>query len=129
MALLLQAHDRLIAHYDIDRWHWKDDTPAYDICLGAILVQHTAWTNVEKALDNLREAGIDSIEALSALDEPEIAALVRPSGTPAVKARRLRAFCDLVLGHGGFEGCSRGRQRSCEASSSPPTASARRRPT
>lgn len=102
--LLLQAHERLMAHYDIDRWHWTADTPAYDTCLGSILVQHTAWVNVEKALHNLREAGIDSIEKLSTLSESQMADLIRPSGTPAVKARRLRAFCDLVLAHGGFEG-------------------------
>jgi endonuclease-3 related protein len=102
--VLLQAHDRLIAHYDIDRWHWRDDTPAFDICLGAILVQHTAWTNVEKALENLMRAGIDSVEALHALDEPAIAALIRPSGTPFVKAKRLRAFTTLVLQYAGFEG-------------------------
>ena len=102
--VLLQAHDRLIAHYDIDRWHWRDDTTAFDICLGAILVQHTAWTNVEKALENLMRAGIDSVEALHALDEPAIATLVRPSGTPAVKARRLKAFTTLVMEYAGFEG-------------------------
>jgi endonuclease-3 related protein len=101
--LLLQAHERLIVHYDIDRWHWRADTPAFDICLGSILVQHTAWTNVEKAIANLRAAGIDSIARLCALDDSEVATLIRPSGTPAVKAKRLRAFCDLVLAHGGFE--------------------------
>jgi endonuclease-3 related protein len=53
-AFLLDIHKRLLTRYDIDRWHWQDDTPALDICLGAILVQHTAWTNVEKALANLR---------------------------------------------------------------------------
>jgi endonuclease-3 related protein len=102
--LLLEAHERLLAHYDIDRWHWRDDTPAYDICVGAILVQHTAWANVEKALANLRGAGVDSIEALCALDDAELAALIRPSGTPAVKTKRLRAFCDLVTSQGGFAG-------------------------
>jgi endonuclease III related protein len=102
--VLRQANDRLLAHYDIDRWHWQEDTTAYDICLGSILVQHTAWINVEKALLNLRQAGVDSIEALAALSEPELAGLVRPSGTPLVKARRLKAFTELVLGHGGFEG-------------------------
>ena len=102
-AVLLNAHDRLLAHYDIDRWHWRDETPAFDICLGAILVQHTAWTNVEKALANLRAAGIDSIEALAALDDATLTDLIRPSGTPTVKARRLRAFCDLVLSHGGLD--------------------------
>jgi endonuclease-3 related protein len=101
-GVLLEAHDRLLVRYDIDRWHWTDDTPAYDICLGAILVQHTAWTNVEKALDNLRAAGIDSIEALHALDEDEVAVLIRPSGTPLVKAKRLRSFTNLVIGCGGF---------------------------
>jgi endonuclease-3 related protein len=103
LTLLLEANDRLLAHYDIDRWHWRDDTPAFDICLGALLVQHTAWTNVEKALANLREAAIDSIEVLAALDDAALATLIRPSGTPAVKARRLRAFCDLVVQHGGLE--------------------------
>jgi endonuclease-3 related protein len=101
---LLEAHDRLLAHYDIDRWHWTDNTPAFDICLGSLLVQHTAWTNVEKALANLRAAAIDSIEALHALDDAEVASLIRPSGTPLVKAKRLRAFTALVLQHGGFEG-------------------------
>jgi endonuclease-3 related protein len=99
---LLQAHERLIAHYDIDRWHWRADTPAFDICVGAILVQHTAWTNVEKALANLRNAGVHTIDALCALADGEITALIRPSGTPAVKTKRLRAFCDLVMPHGGF---------------------------
>jgi len=102
--LLLEAHERLLAHYDVDRWHWQDGTSAFDVCLGAILVQHTAWTNVEKALLNLREAHAASVDAIAALGEEEVAALVRPCGTPSVKARRLKVFADLVLSRGGFEG-------------------------
>ena len=98
------VHARLSAHYDLDRWHWRDDTTPYDICLGSILVQHTAWTNVEHALDSLRADGIDSIEKLAALPDDELAALVRPSGTPTVKARRLHAFAGLVLSYSGFDG-------------------------
>jgi endonuclease III related protein len=101
--ILLRAHDLLLDHYDIDRWHWRDETPALDICLGSIFVQHTAWTNVEKALQNLREAGAFSIDSLSAIPEPDLALLIRPAGTPAVKARRLKAFIDLVLSHGRLE--------------------------
>jgi endonuclease III related protein len=104
VELLLQVHERLLAHHDIDRWHWTPDTPAFDVCVGCILVQHTAWTNVEKAIANLKTAGIDTIEAVMALDAIALTALISPSGTPAVKARRLRAFGDLVLTHGGFEG-------------------------
>lgn len=103
-ALLLEAHERLLAHYDVDRWHWREDSSATDICLGAILVQHTSWTNVEKALTRLREAGAASFEAIAALSEDEVAALVRPSGTPTVKARRLKVFAELVLSRGGFGG-------------------------
>ena len=101
---LRDVHERLAAFYDLDRWHWRDESTPYEICLGSILVQHTAWTNVEKALVNLRDVGIDSIEKLAALPDNDLAALVRPSGTPTVKARRLRAFADLVLSYGGFEG-------------------------
>ncbi len=100
---LLAAHQRLLAHYDVDRWHWQADTSALDVCLGAILVQHTAWTNVEKALVGLRDAEVDSLEAIAALSEDELAALIRPAGTPGVKARRLKIFVELVLSHGGFD--------------------------
>jgi endonuclease-3 related protein len=103
-GLLLEAHKRLLAHYNVDRWHWQEDSTATDICLGAILVQHTSWTNVEKALTKLREAGTASFEAIAALNEDAVAALVRPSGTPTVKARRLKVFAELVLSRGGFEG-------------------------
>jgi hypothetical protein len=34
------------------------------VCAGAILVQHTAWANVEKALTRLREAGAFSTPAI-----------------------------------------------------------------
>ncbi len=102
-AVLLAAHERLVRHYDIDRWHWRDETPPLDICLGAILVQHTSWTNVEKALANLRTAEAFSLEAIAMMPEDELALLVRPVGTPLTKARRLQTFVELVLSRGGFE--------------------------
>jgi endonuclease-3 related protein len=101
---LIEAHERLLAHYDVERWHWQEASTATEVCLGAILVQHTSWTNVEKALANLRAAGKASFEAITALGENEVADLVRPSGTPTVKARRLKVFAELVMAHGGFEG-------------------------
>ncbi len=103
-SLLLEANERLQKRYDIDRWHWRQDATATEICLGAILVQHTSWTHVEKALARLREAGAASFEAIAALGEDEVADLVRPSGTRNVKARRLKAFAELLMSRGGFEG-------------------------
>src|SRR5688500_10268101 len=99
---LLEVHQRLLGRYDIDAWHWNAETPPLEICLGCILVQHTAWANVEKALANLRVTGALSFDALAALPEAELAALVRPAGTPLTKARRLKAFLDLARGSGGL---------------------------
>jgi endonuclease-3 related protein len=112
-AFLHAVHERLAAWYDIDRWHWRDETPALDICLGAILVQHTNWSNVEKALAHLRafltaqpEAlegpALSALEVIADLPEAELAAIIRPAGTPMTKARRLQAFADLARKHGGL---------------------------
>jgi endonuclease-3 related protein len=99
----MAVYRRLSVRYDIDRWHWQAGTPVLDICLGAVLVQHTSWTNVEKALANLRVARAFSLEALEALPEDELAALVRPVGTPLTKARRVKSLVALARARGGFE--------------------------
>jgi len=79
------------------------------VCLGAILTQNTAWTNVEKALRRVRAAGRLSFEGLSTLSDARLAALFRPSGTYRVKARRVRAFLSFIESRygGRVEGMSR----------------------
>src|SRR5690606_13009310 len=101
--LLADVLQRLEGHYDLDLWHWRADTRAFDICIGAILVQHTSWTNVERALHNLRDAGVDSIKALLRIPLDELALLVRPAGMPVTKAARLQAFASLAQENGGLE--------------------------
>jgi endonuclease III related protein len=66
------------------------------VCVGAILVQNTAWANVESTLDGLRRRGRLSFRALSGLSASRLAPLLRSSGTFRVKARRLRAFLDFL---------------------------------
>jgi endonuclease-3 related protein len=61
------------------------------------LTQAVAWSNVERALANLRVAGALTPAALYALDEPALATLLRPAGYYTVKARRLRAVVRLVV--------------------------------
>jgi len=48
--------------------------------LGAVLTQNTAWTNVERALEQLSAQVPLAPEALLALPEAELAALIRPVG-------------------------------------------------
>jgi endonuclease-3 related protein len=76
--------------YGSQRW-WPGET-AFEIIVGAILTQSAAWTNVEKALSNLKAAGALSPHGLRTVAEDQLAALVRPSGYFNAKARKLKAF-------------------------------------
>lgn len=85
---------RLDAAYGDQRW-WPGDTPL-EVAVGAILTQNTAWVNVEKAVANLKSAGLLEPGALARLTPSEIAPLIKPAGYYNVKARRLRAFLDFL---------------------------------
>ena len=74
---------------------WWPARSAFEVCLGAILVQNTAWSNVEKSLAALRARGLMSFEAMRGLPAEELAPIIRSSGCFNVKARRLRAFLDF----------------------------------
>jgi len=75
---------------------WWPGQGQLEVCVGAILTQNTNWTNVEKAIANLRAAGVMSLAALHALPVGELAELIRPAGYFNVKAKRLRHFIDHV---------------------------------
>jgi endonuclease-3 related protein len=66
------------------------------VCVGAILVQNTAWTNVERTLAGLRRRRLLSFRALRGLPPSRLAPLLRSSGTFRVKAARLRALVDFL---------------------------------
>ncbi|MFH1799301.1 MAG: endonuclease III domain-containing protein [Candidatus Omnitrophota bacterium] len=76
------------------RW-WPGDTP-FEVMIGAILTQNTAWTNVEQAILNLKEARKLSFEALRRIPAKKLSQLIRPSGYFNVKADRLKAFMDFL---------------------------------
>ena len=98
--LLMQVYQRLYRRYGPQGW-WPGDGPL-DVVIGAILTQSAAWTNVEKALSNLKEAGVMSIEDIRDIPEERLADLLRPSGTFNSKARKVKAFINhLCERHGG----------------------------
>jgi endonuclease III related protein len=102
---LREIDDALHSVYGEDVWHWMPEV-AHDpmnIVVGAILVQHTTWTNAERALQSLRDAGVLDCATLASMPEAEIARLVRVSGTPTVKAKRLRALCQTIQRAGGID--------------------------
>jgi endonuclease-3 related protein len=84
-------------------WHWWPDADPFEVIVGAILVQNTAWSNVERALDLLRAADALHPDAMAALSPEALEALVRPSGQYRQKAKKLRAFLALIEAHGGLD--------------------------
>lgn len=83
-------------------WHWQADSDPFEVALGAILVQNTSWVNAERALESLRSAGLLTPCALGRQTETALEDLLRPSGQFRQKARKVRAFLDLVAAHGGL---------------------------
>ncbi|MBU0910775.1 MAG: endonuclease III domain-containing protein, partial [Proteobacteria bacterium] len=64
--------------------------------VGAVLTQNTNWTNVSRAIGNLREENLLSLAALASLPEAVLAEKIRPSGYFNLKARRLKNLLVLV---------------------------------
>ena len=93
-ASLLTSYHLLYDCYGPQHW-WPAETPL-EMIIGAILTQSAAWTNVEKAIGNLKAKGPLSIEWLRGLPQDELARLIRPSGYYNVKAGKIRAFVDWL---------------------------------
>ncbi|MGA8273360.1 MAG: base excision DNA repair protein [Candidatus Sulfotelmatobacter sp.] len=88
---------RLRAYYRalFEAWgpqNWWPAHSRFEVIVGAYLTQNTGWTNVEKALANLRSAGVLSVKGLRQLPLHELERLIRPSGYFRQKADRLKRF-------------------------------------
>ena len=99
---LKQMYEAMLGRFGHQGW-WPvaaGDGPgegATEICVGAILTQNTNWTNVEKALANLRAADCLSVAALHGASHEALAALIRPAGYFNVKAKRMKNFMRAVF--------------------------------
>lgn len=89
-----QIYRKLARAWGRQHW-WPAETP-FEVIVGAILTQNTAWTNVERAMANLRAAGALSLEGIRNLPVAELEILVRSSGYFRQKAGRLKSFVAFV---------------------------------
>ena len=83
---LMTIFDRLFTAYGPRHW-WPARTP-YEMMVGAILTQNTAWTNVEKAIRNFEDQL--SPEFVAAVSLEELAGIIKPCGYFNQKARHLK---------------------------------------
>ena len=72
--------------------HWWPAETRFEVIVGAYLTQNTAWTNVERALANLRAAQVLSLDGIRKLRLAKLERLIRPSGYFRQKAKRLKTF-------------------------------------
>lgn len=77
------------------RWgaqHWWPAETQFEVIVGAYLTQNTAWTNVERALENLRRADLLTVDGIRTAKLARLQRLIRPSGYFRQKAARLKTF-------------------------------------
>jgi len=91
---------KLFSFYGPREW-WPGDSP-FEVAVGAILTQNTNWSNVEKAIANLKRQGALCAHALHGMPNHELAQMIRPAGYYNIKTKRLKAFLEyLMTGYGG----------------------------
>jgi endonuclease-3 related protein len=94
-ARLLRLYAALRGRFGPQRW-WPGRSP-YEIAVGAVLTQHTAWLNAARAIAALRARRLLMPARLAGLDVSSLSRVIRSAGIHRVKARRLQALTRWIL--------------------------------
>ncbi len=100
---LNNIYKKLYRAFGPQHW-WPGDTP-FEIAVGAVLTQNTNWSNVEKAIVNLKRAEALNAESIYEMKTDRLASLIKPAGYFNIKAKRLKAFIDFLMNeyHGSMK--------------------------
>jgi endonuclease III related protein len=79
----------------------RNDDEKFEIICGALLTQNTSWVNVEKALINLKEAGLLGMREIAGGDIEKIKECIKPAGYYNQKGERLKILAEYFWGLGG----------------------------
>jgi len=101
----MEVYQMLLEHYGEQHW-WPADS-AFEMMVGAILTQNTNWHNVEKALNNLRQAGVLNADMLATCNRKALENWIRPAGFFRQKTERLFKLCLFYHEHNGVKGMKR----------------------
>ena len=85
----------MTAHFGPSGW-WPANSP-FEVMVGAILTQNTAWANAHKAIESLKANGLLSLEAIERSSEEGLARVIRSSGAFNQKAKRLKTFVSYLI--------------------------------
>lgn len=92
---LLKIYDKLFTEFGPRGW-WPARS-SFEVMVGAILTQNTAWRNVEKAIYSLKKNSRLTPKALRKMKPKALAALIKPAGYYNIKAERLKNFLDFLF--------------------------------
>lgn len=92
---LRSLYRHLFRHFGPQRW-WPARS-RFEVIVGAILTQNTAWTNVERAIIAMRVARLLNPRGIDAAPQESLARLIRPAGYYNMKAGRLKQFTRFLL--------------------------------
>ena len=95
MSITKQVYHKLFESLGPQYW-WPGDS-AWEVMIGAVLVQNTAWKNVERAIDNLREENLLDPRRLVDFNSEELSKLIRPAGYFRLKTSRLLNLMRFVV--------------------------------
>ncbi len=90
-----EIYETLYDHFGPQNW-WPGDT-RFEVIVGAILTQNTAWQNVKKAIENLKREGLLTPGALHNAAVEDVQECIRPAGYFRVKTKRLKHFMNFLF--------------------------------
>lgn len=107
---LLKFFNKLLFFFGQQHW-WPAETE-FEVIIGAILTQNTAWANVEKAISALKEKSMLTPDKLRAMSQDEIASYIKPSGYFNQKSKKIKIFLDFF--HQSFSSDME-KMRNCDS--------------
>lgn len=95
-----ELYQYLLNLYGRQSW-WPADNP-FEVMVGAILTQNTSWSNVEKALEHLKQKISLKAENILSLKPEQLEVCLKSSGYFRIKTQRLLSYCRWYLSQGGY---------------------------
>lgn len=92
---VFKIYEKLYSRLGPRHW-WPAETP-FEVMVGAVLTQNTSWTNVEKAILNLKQQKLLDPDSLNRIPRRKLADLIKPSGYYNIKAKRLKSLVGFLM--------------------------------
>lgn len=90
----MEMYHLLVAGLGHQNW-WPGET-RLEVMVGAVLTQNTNWKNVEKAIQNLKDMELLTLQGLKDITTEELSQVIRPAGYYNIKADRLKNLINFI---------------------------------